>query len=165
MPLEVGNRYKAAVTFAESTEKEDGTFGIAVSFHTDEGDIEHTLWIEPGTFLEYRRKDLKTLGATDENLVDWEWLQAPGSLIGAKCQIVMGEYLDKKTGKMRLTVKYINSIRRESKKSSAQSAALIFCGAPEPESQQFGARPVGRGGEPAPLWQGEKAIDDEPPAF
>jgi hypothetical protein len=164
MPLEVGSRYKAVVTSAEATEKEDGTFGIAVSFHTDEGDIEHTLWIELGEFLQYRRKDLKTLGATDENLVDWEWLQAPGSLVGAKCSIVIGDYFGR-DGKAHLKVKYINSIRRESKKSSAQSAALMLCGTPEPEPQSFGARSANGASESPPLWQGERAIEDEPPPF
>lgn len=164
MSLEVGNKYKAVVTGAYATEKEDGTFGIALSFHADEGDIEHTLWIEPGEFLQYRRRDLKTLGATDDDLVSWEWLQAPASLVGAKCGIVIGEYLNKKTSKMCLTVKYINSLRRESTSARAQAAARLLGGTPQAGYPIGGPMP-GRESQPTePLW-GKDIIDEQPPPY
>lgn len=166
MPLEVGNKYRAVVTAAYATEKEDGTFGIAVSFHAEEGDIEHTLWIEPGEFLKYRKADLKTLGATDDDLVSWEWLQAPTSLIGAKCGIVIGEYLNKKTGKICLTVKYINSIRREAQREALLAAARLLGGAPgKGSAYPIGGPMPGRTEEPsAPLW-GQEIPDEPQPGF
>lgn len=165
MPLEVGNKYRAAVTVAYATEKEDGTFGIAVSFHADEGDIEHTLWIEPGEFLKYRKADLKTLGATDDQMADWDWLRAPASLVGARCQIVMSEYVGK-DGKSHLKVKYINSLRREAQRESAVAAARLLGG----RSGQESAYPIGgpmpeRTEEPpVPLW-GQEILDESQPGF
>ncbi len=160
MPLEVGNKYKAAVTAAYATEKEDGTFGIALSFHADEGDIEHTLWIEPGEFLQYRRKDLKMLGASDDDLVSWEWLQNPVSLIGAKCGIVISDYVGK-DGKAHLKVKYINSLRRESQRESAQAAAALLSA---PSTTKPGPRRLpGRDNmPPEPLWGTELPNEPEP---
>lgn len=124
MPLEVGKKYRAEVTAAVATEKQDGTFGIALSYHTDEGDIDGTLWIEQ-KYLAYRKKDLMTLGATEENLADWEWLQEPTSLVGAVCQIVIDSYFGK-DGAEHLIVKYINRLRKEASADAAQKAAGLF---------------------------------------
>jgi hypothetical protein len=141
MPVQPDQKYPATLVDISSTESKEGTFGLFVTFQTDDGNVSRTLWVTSAA-LAKTREALEILGATDAELADWEWLQDPKSLCGrSQCQITTEAKVNKDTGLSHVEVLWINSLRRKGSAAKAQAAALMMQRTPEPSGYVERSRP------------------------
>ena len=142
--------YAATLVQIQSTESANGNFALHVEFKTADGIVSRDLWITPAA-LEKTREAMETLGATNEQMGDWEWLQNPQSLISGKQVDIKTVTKESQDGTSSwVEVQWINPLRRKASKEKAKAAAALLWDTPEPETQRAGPRRLpGREG-PAP---------------
>ena len=135
MPVQPDQKYVAKLIDIQATQSPKGNFGLVVDFETtNDGPISRTLWVTSDALVKTREM-LVTLGATDAELANWEWLQAPKSLCGRVEVEVIPEETVGTDGVRRIEVKWINSLRRRvvtPTNAKAQAAALMMRREPEP---------------------------------
>jgi hypothetical protein len=131
MALKPNMRYPATVMSACLTESaQKGTPGISVVFETEEGTIEHIIWLTPST-VKRVEKDLGTLGADKSKLSSWTYLENLGLVIqGHECDITTFE--EEYNGKKRIKVQWINERRKAGDVKLADRVAVLFGGKPAP---------------------------------
>ena len=127
MAVQAGRHYKATVLSASLTESvTKGTPGISINFQTEDGEIEHTIYLTEKT-VKRAATDLCLLGADEAQLRSWTYLDNIGTVIqGSECDIstISEEY----NGKSRVRVQWINEPRKAGGGNLASKAAQLFGG-------------------------------------
>jgi hypothetical protein len=138
MPVLADQRYHATVLHAACVENLKGTLGVELSFETQDGFIDHTMWITE-----------KTNDAVEENFVrmgidpvklrtEEFYVNIDAEMKNRTCQIVT--FLDTYNGDEKVKVKWINALRKQNNPSLAPKLARVMAGAwgaqqPAPASQ------------------------------
>lgn len=141
MAIQAGQRYKATVHSACLTESvTKGTPGITIIFDTDDGSIEHTIYLTPKT-VERASKDLVTLGADKSQLRAWTYLENIGMVIqGHECDITTISETYK--GESRVRVQWINEPRKAGGGNLAGRVAQMFGGEAPRDERDDAPRPI-----------------------
>ena len=125
-------KYDATVVTASLMESQNkGTPSVFIKFNTEDGTIDYDAWTTEAA-IEYTTKNLLTLGATEEGLRSWDYLEKIGEhLQGAECEITTVSETYK--GKPITKVKWINPRRRKRSANLAGRVAQLFGGPAAPE--------------------------------
>jgi hypothetical protein len=115
-------RYEATVKSARISYSKNGNSGIEITFDTPEGQTVHTLWLTPPNYENVCRS-LDALGIEDPT--HFHAIKDIPLLTGARCTLVMGE--EQYMGKIKIRVKWINSLRPEAS-ADVLAKALAFFG-------------------------------------
>lgn len=131
MSVDSGQTYDATVKSACLTESASkGTPGVLVIFETDDGDIEHTIWLTPKT-AERARGTLTILGADPKQLASWTYLENIGLAIsGHRCEITTVE--EEFKGKPQVRVQWINRPKTAEEKGALVGRVAHLFGGPKP---------------------------------
>ena len=151
MPVMPDSRYDATVIDCGLTEsKEKQTPAIWFSFKTEDGNIDHFLWVTPNTSGRVAETMAKCFGVTDGQLRDMAWLDGMGeSLRGFELSITtISEEKQDRSG-YETKVQWMNPRGFPKKPASPMTKARV--------TQLFGAPSVG----PLP----GRSADDGPPPF
>ena len=166
MPVLPDKHYVATLVDIQSTESNNGNFGLHVEFKTADGIVSRDLWITTAA-LEKTREALETLGATNEQMGDWEWLRNPQSLINGKQVDIKTVTKESQDGTSSwVEVQWINPLRRKASEDKARGAARLLWNTPNSEPQKPGPRRLpGRDAmPPEPDW-GQEIPDEPQPGF
>jgi hypothetical protein len=164
MAFIVGERYPAHVADARFTESsQKGTAGIAIRFDCGaHGNIGKRIWLTREGF-DIWSKELKALGATDEQLKSGRYYRNIGEFInGVECEVVAGEEDDGNGGK-RVCVKFINAIAKSAREGLEDDVANIFASMnPAAINNKYSSSARASSGPPPDGWEGPSDAEVPP---
>ena len=152
MSLEADRRYDGVVIDAGLTEAKTGTPALWFRIKTDDGTIDHDMWLTPATIKRAAETMNKCFGATQAQLADMAWIDKIGEhLRGAEVSITTIEE-ERQNGDMEVKVQWMNprGFAHKAAAPATKSRVAQLFGAPSK-----GALP-GRGDDsgppPMPPW-------------
>lgn len=137
MAVRPGCKYEAEVVQADLiTSTNSGTPGVWLVFQTDDGQIEHTLWISNKS-RQSVIANLKKLGMSDAEIASQAGLSNVGAILagnGKRVEIITFE--EEYKGKKRTKVQWINEIKaKPSPGASPARLAAAILGGKQPVTQ------------------------------
>lgn len=157
MLLEPDRRYDGVVIDAGLTQAETGTPAVWFKIKTEDGTIDHNIWITPATVTRAKETMQKCFGTTPAQLADMAWLDGLGGhLAGSEVSIVT-ESEERRDGSFETKVKWLNprGFAKKPPTPATKSKVAQLFGAPSP-----GPMPGRGASEPPPFGP---VTDDEIP--
>lgn len=144
MPLQPNARYDGTVIDSGLTQAETGTPALWFRIKTEDGTIDHNIWITPNTVKRAAETMQKCFGVTREQLQSQDWLDRMADNIhNAEVSITTIEE-ERQNGDMEVKVQWMNPRgvpKKPATPMTKQRIASLFGGKQEPLAPPSGGPP------------------------